>query len=236
MALVFLGLAAVNHARAQTVDTIIARYLTAIGGYRKLKAVRSLRLSGTYHEGDLIANTTIEWKRPASRFVMVGDPGAAYLEGYNGTSWEYSEAQKELKLTAGTPSESVARRGAEFDESIVDGKIKGNTIKLVGRERILGKDTFRLDVILADGWSKSYYIDSETYLIAAVRKAMPLHAVGPDIESLTSYEDYRRVSGVLYPHSFVEKKIATGETMNTLKWNKIEANVRINNSDFIPPK
>jgi hypothetical protein len=233
--LMLIGHLASSDASAQTVDRIISRYLHAIGGYKKLKAISTLRLTGVYREDDLTANTMIEAKRPNLRLVTVGDPGAAYLEGYDGISWEYSQPRDQLKLTAGFPAEAVARRGAEFDESIVDYKAKGDRVKLVGRERVLGKDTFHLEVTLADGWSKSYYIDSRTYLIVALLKAMPLHAKGPDIVSLSSYEDYHRVAGVLIPHSFVEKKVATGEVMNSLKWDRIEANVDLNNAIFSPP-
>ena len=89
--------------------------------------------------------------------------------------------------------------------------------------------------MLQDGWAKDYYLDTKSYLIVALRKAMPLHATGPDIESLTMYEDYKPVAGVLYPHSFVERNTRTGDIMNTLHWKQIEANVEIDDRQFNPP-
>src|SRR5215510_1883994 len=65
---------------------------------------------------------------------------------------------------------------------------------------------------------------------------MPLHATGPNIESLTTYNDYKPVAGVLFPHSFVERNTATGVVMNTLRWNRIEANIKIDDRQFSPPQ
>jgi len=232
--LAVLCLAPCGPAFAQSADSIIAKYIEARGGYKKLKAIKTLRMTGVYQEGNSSFSTYILWKRPAFRLVVVGPEGTAYLEGFNGKSWEYSQQRKQLKLTSGA-AEAATRRGAEFDESIIDYKTKGHRVKYLGREKILGLDVFHLQVNINDGWVKDYYLDAKTYLIVALRKAMPLHAQGPAIESLTTYEDYRPVAGVLYPHSFVEKKVATGEVMNTLKWDHIEANIEIDNSRFSPP-
>ncbi len=64
---------------------------------------------------------------------------------------------------------------------------------------------------------------------------MPLHARGVDIQSLTSYEDYRSVDGLLVPYRFVERNLKSGEIMSTLQWNMIEVNVPIPDSVFDPP-
>lgn len=225
---------AVKTATRSQVDNIIAKYIEARGGYKKLKAIKTLRMTGAYQEGNSSFSTYILWKRPALRLVVAGPEGMAYLEGYNGTSWEYSQRRKQLKVTSGA-AEAATRRGAEFDESIIDYMAKGHAVTYLGRETILGIEVFHLRVNINDGWVKDYYLDAKTCLIAALRKAMPLHAQGSDIESLTIYGDYRPVADVLYPHSFVEKKVATGEVMNTLKWDHIEANIDIDNSRFDPP-
>lgn len=215
----FFSAIAVNQALAQDADSIVRKYLKVIGGHKKLMKIKTLQMTGVYSEGDFKANTQILWKRPNLRLVIVGDWETAYLEGYNAIqSWEYSQTQKKLKLTAaGNAAGNAARRGAEFDKSLIDWKNKGYKLALIGRERLLGQDVFHLQVTLTDGWTKDYFINAKTYLIAALRKGMPLHAQGEDIISLSTYDDYRRVAGVLYPHAFIEKKVATGEIMNTLK-------------------
>ena len=218
------------------VDRLINQHLRARGGYKKIKAIRSLRLTGTYQEGKDTFGTYIEWKRPYFRVVVVGVPDEVYREGFDGTSWEYAKPSGALKITpSSSDAGKAARRGAEFDESIIDYRQKGHRVEFAGREKLGEKDVYRLRVTLKDGWVKDYYLDTHTYLIVALRKAMPLHATGPAIESLTMYADYRPVAGVLYPHSFLERNTATGQIMNTLVWKTIEANVAIDDSEFNPP-
>jgi len=231
----FFSAVSVNQADAQDADSIVKKYIKAIGGYKKLMKIKTLQMTGVYSEGKYNFNSTILWKRPKLRLVIVGDSGSAYLEGYNGKSWEYSQSDKKLKFTEGAAS-NAARRGAEFDESLVNWRKKGYKLRFIGREQVLGKDCFHIQITLDDGFNKDYYLDTKTYLIAALRKAMPLHAQGEDIVSLSTYDDYRPVAGILYPHAFIEKKFATGEIMNTLKWTKIEANVEIDDGRFNPPE
>jgi hypothetical protein len=71
---------------------------------------------------------------------------------------------------------------------------------------------YRLHVFLADGWEK-----------------------GPDVETLSSYSDYRRVNSVLRPFRFVERNLKTGQQMNVLQWTTIVANLPILDAAFHPP-
>jgi len=42
--------------------------------------------------------------------------------------------------------------------------------------------------------------------------------------SLSYYSDWRRFSGVLTLHTFIERERGSGRTMNTLHWELIELN------------
>lgn len=215
-------------------DSVIARYYRAIGGYEQLKLVSSRRLRGNYTEGSMRAQTVMLWQRPALRRVEVHAPGFDYAEGFDGSTWEMNLAGNTLVRPFGAAADA-GRRGAEFDESFTDYRDKGHAVTLAGGERVLGRDTYRLDVRLADGWEKSYFFDRATSLIVALRKAMPVHARGAPVTTLTSYEDWRSVDGLLVPHRFIERSAATGAVMNTLQWDTIEHNVRIEPSAIRAP-
>jgi hypothetical protein len=64
---------------------------------------------------------------------------------------------------------------------------------------------------------------------------MPLHATGPSIASMTSYENWRPEGGVLQPHRFAEHDVASGRLMNTLQWDSIRTNVRLTANDLGRP-
>lgn len=219
---------------ARSVDDIIAHYYRAIGGYDRLERITTRHMWGTYSEGALHANTDITWKRPALRRVNVHAPGFDYAEGFNGETWEYNFQKRQLVIDTGAAA-AAGRRGAEFDESFVDYARKRHTVEMLGAESFESRPVHRIRVTLEDGWQKEYVFDDSTGLIVALRKAMPLHATGPVIASLTSYEDWRAEGGVLQPHRFAEHEIATARLLNTLQWDSIAANVDLDASELARP-
>jgi hypothetical protein len=218
---------------AATADGVIAQWYSAIGGYDRLEAVRTRRMRGVYDEGSLHTTTDIAWRRPALRRVNVHAPGFEYSEGFDGSTWELNHNTGKLVRDTGAAADA-GRRGAEFDESFVDYRSKGHTVEFLGTAQIQGADAYHLRVTLSDGWQKEYYFDRTTHLIRFMRKAMPIHAVGPVVESLISYEDWRDVGGLLIPHRFVEHAAGTSALLNALQWSSIEDNVDIPDSELLP--
>ena len=206
------------------VDSVFASYYRAIGGLNQLQAVSTRRMWGTYTEGSFIARTDIAWRRPGTRRVNVHAPGFDYSEGYDGRTWEYSSQSRRLVVDTGAAADA-GRRGAESDEAFVDYVQKGHRVALLGADSVAGRPVYRVRVSLADGWEKEYLFDQRTGLIVAVRKAMPIHARGPAIASLTSYEDWRLCGGLLQPHRFIEREVGTGRLLNTLQWDSVRLNV-----------
>jgi hypothetical protein len=215
-----------NTPTSRTVGAVIDEYYHAVGGYASIKAIRTRHMFGTYVEGPLHATTDIVWQRPALRRVNVHAPGFEYSEGYDGETWEYNHLTGKAVVDTGGAAD-VGRRGAEFDESFVDYRAKGHRVELIGRETLGASHVVHLRVTLSDGFSKDYYFDGDTHLITAVGKAMPIHAVGAPVKTLSFYEDWSAEGGVLQPHSFVEKEVAAGKVLNTLHWACIETNVPI---------
>jgi hypothetical protein len=209
-----------------TADEIIAHYYRAIGGHDRLEQIVTRQMWGSYSEGTLNAKTDIVWSRPALRRVNVHAPGFDYSEGFDGKTWEYNFQKHQLVVDTGAAADA-GRRGAEFDESFVDYASKGHTVHSLGAESFGSRPAHRIRVMLADGWQKEYVFDDSTGLILALRKAMPLHATGPAIASITGYEDWRTEGGVLQPYRLAEHDVLSGRLMNTLQWDSIHTNVSL---------
>ena len=207
-----------------TPDAIFTRYYDAIGGRDRLERIQSRHMWGVYSEGALTASTDIAWKRPALRRVNVHAPGFEYSEGFDGRTWEYNFQTQKLVVDTGAAADA-GRRGAEFDESFVDYARKRHQVSVLGAEAFDGRPAHRVRVVLEDGWAKEYVFDDSTGLILALRKAMPLHATGAPITSVTTYEDWCSINGVLQPHRFIEREVPSGKLMNSLKWDSIRVNV-----------
>lgn len=235
VAIVVTALAACSHpnrtevapqAVAFTPDAIFAHYFRAIGGRDRLERIESRHLWGVYSEGKLVANTDMVWKRPAWRRVNVHAPGFDYSEGFDGRTWEYSFQRQQLVVDTGVAADA-GRRGAEFDESFVDYATKGHEVNVLGAETFEDRHAHRVRVTLADGWEKQYLFDDSTGLILALRKAMPIHATGAPVTSVTTYEDWRSEGGVLQPHRFAERELQSGRLLNSLQWDSIRTNVDV---------
>ena len=223
-----------------SVDQVLAQYYEAVGGYDQLKSVRTRHMRGRYHEGSLDATTEIFHERPQLRRVSVLTPKWEHIEGFDGQTWEYHRDAGTVtghlvRDTLGGPAELAQRRGSEFDESFVDYAQRGFAAQLVGRERVRDLDVYRVRIVRSDGWALEYYFDVHSHLLVALRKAMPLHAQGADVESMTFYSDWRFVSGLLVPFSGEERNVQTGAVLNTLTWDMIEHNVPIRRQDILPP-
>jgi hypothetical protein len=217
-----------------TADEIIEHYYSAVGGHDRLELITTRHMWGSYSEGTLNAKTDIVWKRPALRRVNVHAPGFDYSEGFDGKTWEYNFQSKHAVVDTGAAADA-GRRGAEFDESFVDYARKGHTVQVVDAESFGDRPAHRMRVTLADGWQKEYVFDDSTGLILALRKAMPLHATGPAVTSITAYESWSAEGGVLQPHRFAEHDVASGRLMNTLQWDSIRTNVSLSASDLGRP-
>jgi hypothetical protein len=225
---------------APSVDEVLAQYYDAVGGYDRLKGVNTRHMRGRYHEGTLDATTEIFHERPQLRRVSVLTAKWEHVEGFDGQTWEYhrdiGHATGHLvRDTIGGPAELAQRRGSEFDESFVDYSRRGFTAQLVGREQLRDLDVYRVRVTRSDDWTLEYYFDVHSHLLVALRKAMPLHAQGPVVESLTFYSDWRFVSGLLVPFSGEERNVRTGAVLSTLTWEIIEHNVPIRREEILPP-
>jgi aryl carrier-like protein len=217
--------------RPQTAEEVVARYVDAIGGDQALKSVRTLRLTGKHREQGFEIDMEIVWRRPNVRRVNWRlSPQVEGAEGFDGTApWEVNHKSGKAELLTGVQADA-ARRGAEFDESFVDARAKGTRVVLVGREILDGRAANHLRVTLADGGVKEYYLDAETGLIMALKKAMPIHGQGKPVSSITRYRDYRRVGGLLYPYSFEETNAETGAWLSSDAWTRVEVNPNLDES------
>lgn len=224
-------------ATSRSVDAVLDDYYEAVGGYQRIKGVRARRMRGVYHEGKLLAQTEIVQMRPNLRRVVVHGGAWDHYEGFDGAPYEFHrDSGKAGRLSRVTGEAALAIvRGAEFDESFVDYGARGFKAALVGRETLQGLDVYRVRIMRTDDWALDFLFDVHSHLLVGLQKAMPLHAEGPPITSLTLYSDWRFTGGLLVPFSGMEVKLATGEVMNTLRWDSIELNGAVAPDELNPP-
>jgi hypothetical protein len=216
-------------------EVVVARYVDAIGGQKKLDGIQNLIIRGTYTEHGQSIDAQLARMRPF--YKLVGDPlhrSAEFEEGYDGSAWEFYGDPGIVVRTVG-PASAAARHGLYILGNLVDYKQQGSSVNLVGKVKIEDRDAYQLRVHMLDGFEQDEFIDAKTWLVIADRKVAKVHAFGDDVPSETRWSDYRAVNGVLFAHLNVEVEISTGKELNRFRTDRIDVNQTLDASMFSPP-
>jgi tetratricopeptide (TPR) repeat protein len=93
-----------------------------------------------------------------------------------------------------------------------------------------------LRVRMLDGFEQDEFIDAKTWLVRADRKVAKVHAFGSEVSSETRWSDYRSVNGVRLAFLNVEVEIASGKELNRFQTDRIDVNLNLVPSQFMPPQ
>ncbi len=230
-----LGLLLAPVAQAQTVDEILAKHFETMGGLEKIKALNSMRVTGTMTMGPgMEAPITLERKRPGKRrieFTVQGMTGVQAFDGEKGWSVMPFMGKKDPEPSTDEDNKE-AQDDADFDGALVDWKTKGHTVELVGKEPVEGADTYKLKITKKNGNIEYQYLDAETYLL--VRNEGKVKRRGTEIEGESTFSDYKDVQGYMMP--FTMEQGAKGMPQKQrMTFSKIEVNVALDDSRFVMP-
>lgn len=225
--------AAAAPAAKQTVDEVLAAYVTARGGQARLAAVQTVRMSGIMAGGNIQGlPVTLEKKRPNKYRRVVEDPEGnqvSVFDGHAGWLQHGDEAARPLP----PPAVARIRRTAEIDGPLVDYQAKGAKAELLGKEKVGGSDAYVVRLTFDSGDPATFYIDAKSHLLVKSREKVPTSDGLQDAE--TTYQDYRPSGGVLWPFRQVIVTPANGMTQS-FTWSKIDVNIPLDDAQFGAPK
>ncbi len=220
---------------AQTVDEIIAKNVAARGGLEKVKAVQSLRMTGTIAIGPgMHAPLLLEIKRGGRMRSEVTVDGKVGVQTFDGTSgWAFMPFMGQTEPQP-LPAEAVkdAQEQADLDGPLVDYRTKGHRVDLVGKDQAAGVDAYRLRVTLKSGSVRDIWIDAASWL--EIRGEGSRTMDGRVVESETTLSDYREVGGLQLPHR-VEGGPKGRSEKQALVISKIEVDPVIDDGRFGKP-
>jgi hypothetical protein len=233
--LLALGLLLAPVAHAQTVDEILAKYFDACGGLDKLKALNSIRITGTMAvQPGMDAPFTREHKRPGKwrmEFTVQGMTGIQCFDGDKTWSLLPFLGKKDPEIGSDEDNKN-AKDDADFDGSLVDYKTKGNTVELVGKEPVEGAEAYKLKITKKNGNIEYNYLDAETYLLVKTEAKRKVR--GTEFDGETLYSDYKDVDGMMEPFS-VEIGAKDSPQKRKMTFTKIELNVPLDDARFAVP-
>ena len=222
---------------AQTVDSIIAKYVQASGGMARIQALQTLRRAGKYTGGGGFEATVVqENKRPNSvreEFSLQGMTGINAYDGHNGWKIEPWNGKRDPESLGEEEMHGILD-DADFDGPLVNYQAKGNRVEFQGLEQIEGSDAYKLKVTRPNGDVSFYYLDTEYYVPIRIDTQRMIRGAPQEFE--TSLGDYKQVNGVYLPFSSESgAKGSSSADRSKITYDKIEANVPLDNQRFARP-
>lgn len=184
-------------ATAQNLDSVVAQNLTARGGIGKIKAVGSMRMTGSLEAGpDVSAAFALELKRPRSMRAEFRFRDVTVLTLFDGAAGWRKIGDREPEQMSAEESRQVEEQ-ADLDGPLVDWRAKGHTLELVGRDKLDGGDVWKLRVVLKDGSERTLFLDARSGL--EIRSQSKRNIRGQDVVFESRFSDYRSTGGLQVP-------------------------------------
>lgn len=218
--------------QAQSVDEIINKYVQAMGGKEKLKALKTVKISGKAEFGPGMSvpfNVYVKHKQ-AFRFEMTFQ-GLQMVQVATPDSGYYIEPFSGKKDPERMNAEMVKESKSQLDMTgpLVDYKEKGNTVELIGKEDMEGTETWKIKVTEKDGDVSYHYLDAETFY--ELKETRKQKFEDKEVEGEVLYSNYKEVNGYVFPFTMEQREVgeSKGQVMN---YESIEINTKLDEELF----
>lgn len=222
-------------ASAQTVDEILAKSFAAEGGIAKLQSIQSRRITGDFEAGSMQAGFTRLQKRPSKFRQDVTIQGLNMVQAYDGQAgWQIVPftGKKDPEVMPADDLKQIQEE-ADFDGPVMNYKQKGNTVELVGKEKMEGTDAYHLKVTLKNGDIRHIYLDADSFL--PIKLVAKVTMRGSEMELESTLGDYKQVEGVMVPFSIEQHPVGGQGPGIKITVTKVEMNVPVDDATFKMP-
>lgn len=201
--LLLAGFGLTLSATAQTADEIINKCADAIGGKKKIEAVKNLYMEGSVNaQGQQIPMKFWYVIKKSMRQEVTFNGMTQYTIVRNDSGWSFSPFQGQKQAEPMTADE-VKSQQSDLDfpgMDLINYKEKGYTVTMQGKDNIDGTDVYKIEEKISDSLSKTYYIDPESYYVIREKQKA---TVNGKVESVNiDYSTYTKTAdGIMFPMS-----------------------------------
>jgi outer membrane lipoprotein-sorting protein len=222
-------------ASAQTADEILTRVFLARGGLDNILSIDAERISGRIAFGEVSGPFMVELKRPMKMHMQLTVQNMTMVRVYDGKSMGWANNPFAGKMNPDEMSAEELKNiseEADFDGPLIDYQKKGNKIELAGKDKVRGRDVWRLKLTTKNGDVRYYSFDAASFLLLkweGTRKSGD-----KDLPVETFFSDYRDVNGVKFAFELDTGSSDTDITQK-ISIENIELNAEINDAEFAKP-
>lgn len=227
--------AGVHADEPKTADEVIAKHIEAMGGRKNIDAVKTIRMTGKMiGQGGMDIPMVIESKKPNKVRVEITFQGMTGVEAFDGeTGWFVMPFMGRTDPEKMPPDRvKIIKDQADFNGPLVDYKKKGHRVEFMGKDEEDGSETYKLKVTKKDGDTEYHFLDAEAFLTVKIKGKHSIQ--GTEIEYEVSPGDYKKVAGVMVPHTMTVSSGPMGNS--TITFEKVEFNVDLPDERFVMPK
>jgi photosynthetic reaction center cytochrome c subunit len=227
-----------------TADQILAKYIQALGGEQAIRKVTSRLVTATMEIPSGPGGTTpvpsqVEQYRKAPNLALNINYTPTYTvsDGFDGTTAWTQDMNGAVSDVAFAIDQVRIKRGANFYEPL-DLKQEYARMGVIGVERINDREVYAVNGVPAGDSVERLYFDMRSGLL--LRKVTILTTPFGNIPFQVDYDNYRDTgSGVKYPfliHMIPATARSEAQTQSTIRVQKVQDNVDINDAKFIKPE
>lgn len=217
-------------ANAQTVDEIVQKYATAMGGLENFKKIKTAKLTGTASAQGNEFPITVQIINGRAMRTDVEVMGQTITNAYkDGKGWKINPYAGAPTATDATPEElNEFKIQGSFISQLMDYKDHGYKAELLGQEDVDGAKAYKIKLTTDDNKSTTYYIDANSFML--VKTTGMRNIMGQDVELETTYGDIKDIGNVKF--SMTRSVKSAGQTLQEVRFDKVELDVPIDEKIF----
>ena len=224
---VFASLITTSFVKAQTVDEIIDKYINALGGKEKISSLNTVKITGTINQnGNDLSFVITKKNKVGSRldFSIVGTENYQIVTPAKGISFMPIRGMTEP--TEMTEAEFKSGQTLlDIQSPLLEYKDKGNTVELLGNEKVDNEDSYKLKLTYKNGIILYLFISiKDNRMIKTTGKRT---VNGEEMEFETKLSNYKQNADG-YWFAYTISSNVQGET----NFDKIETNIPVDESIF----
>jgi hypothetical protein len=221
-------------AAQETADSIIQKYLLAIGGTENWAKLNTLRQTGKITTQGVELKFVAVAMRPNLTFQSGTFQDNSFIDAFDGTiAWEKNVFTGKPNPVKKDSLETLEASKENFEDDFINYREKGFKVELNGKQMLNERNCYRLLLRKESGEDKIYFLNDSTFLPVMVRSFPPSRQLeGKFIE--VYFADYRQIEGFRMPYNL--QTYFDGQRAMIFEIEKIEINPVLDKKLFIFPE
>lgn len=216
-------------------ESILMKHIDATGGVENYKKVKTMSAEGTISvpAAGIEGTMTMKAKFPG-KVAVVADLGGVgkTVQGSDGKYAWMENPMMGSRLVEGDEKKQLS------DQSNMDRYISPKdyfkSMKTIGIEDANGEDAYRVELEKKDGNKQTEFYSVKSGLLVQTIVKVEIAGMG-DMEVTMQHGDYKKTGDLKSAHKMVQKLPVGGGMEQVMEFDKLEYNVEIDESEFVPP-